>query len=432
MTHFISYHDEFLKLFLFPFVTCNTLDYVSPKLTKFIIENGPEACFMKDNKSCLPAHIACMRHCSPEKLRMLLAVNPAALHAKNDENKTLLDLAKSKATPAHPNYALIDELQKQLAGDISHYDPVIFSTPLPPPPASHSRRQFYNDSNANTVTAPAIVSVASHQPKTYSTAYPPFTSTPSPTGREYHFHYPYSQQPYQRHYLPYPTGAYHAHDKQHEDHTHHSNVGRVSSEDEEADAWNRVRLDSNETWTSPIRRHQSPPPYYPRPISYHHEGGRNDGTMPLGQRSFDSEPFSTYRAVSHQYTPPSVHAYAPYELNSIVRPQKAHKMHDTPTPSWQRKPKSFTLQVSTKSEEPAAKLLLDFSRNLNSSADDNTDTGISIHMGDDVTDVDTSQEARYTHFVRGYPTYHDMHNIVPHGIPNASLDIATAKGITEV
>ena len=107
-------------------------------------------------------------------------------------------------------------------------------------------------------------------------------------------------------------------------------------------------------------------------------------------------------------------------------------MHDTPTPSWQRKPKSFTLQVSTKSEEPAAKLLLDFSRNLNSSADDNTDTGTSIHMGDDVADVDTSQEARYTHFVRGYPTYHDMHNIVPHGIPNASLDIATAKGITEV
>jgi hypothetical protein len=79
-----------------------------------MIDNGAEACFMKDKKGYLPAHVACSRHCSPEKLRMLLAVNPAALYETTNEGKTLLDLANQTATKSHPNYALIDELQRQL------------------------------------------------------------------------------------------------------------------------------------------------------------------------------------------------------------------------------------------------------------------------------------------------------------------------------
>jgi len=69
---------------------------------------------MKDKKGFLPAHVACSRHCSPEKLRMVLAVNPDSLYDKTLKGDTLLSLATSTATKSHPNYALIDELQKQL------------------------------------------------------------------------------------------------------------------------------------------------------------------------------------------------------------------------------------------------------------------------------------------------------------------------------
>lgn len=79
-----------------------------------IIEKGGQACFMKDKKGYLPAHVACSRHCSPEKLRMLLAVNPQSLFDKTNKGETILDLAKSTATKSHPNYALIDELNRQL------------------------------------------------------------------------------------------------------------------------------------------------------------------------------------------------------------------------------------------------------------------------------------------------------------------------------
>lgn len=81
---------------------------------------------MKDKKGYLPAHIACSRHCSPEKLRMLLSVNPTALYDKTNRGETLLTLATSTATKAHPNYALIDELNRQLAAPPSA---------LYPPPA---------------------------------------------------------------------------------------------------------------------------------------------------------------------------------------------------------------------------------------------------------------------------------------------------------
>lgn len=81
-----------------------------------MIDQGGQACFMKDKKGYLPAHVACSRHCSPEKLRMLLAVNPGALFDKTNDGNTLLDLAKKQATKSHPNYALIEELNRQLAG----------------------------------------------------------------------------------------------------------------------------------------------------------------------------------------------------------------------------------------------------------------------------------------------------------------------------
>lgn len=93
---------------------CFFIDYISPRLTQFMVERGRDACFMKDKKGYLPSHVACSRHCSPEKLRMLLAVNPAALTARTRDGHTLLSLATDTATKSHPNYALIDELNLQL------------------------------------------------------------------------------------------------------------------------------------------------------------------------------------------------------------------------------------------------------------------------------------------------------------------------------
>lgn len=79
-----------------------------------MIERGSRACFMKDRKGYLPTHVACSRHCSPEKLRMLLSANPAALFATTEEGNTLMSLATNTATKSHPNYALIDELNRQV------------------------------------------------------------------------------------------------------------------------------------------------------------------------------------------------------------------------------------------------------------------------------------------------------------------------------
>jgi hypothetical protein len=70
---------------------------------------------MKDKKGYLPAHVAASRHCSPEKLRMLLAVNPGSLRETTADGETLMSLATSTATKSHPNYALIDELHRQHA-----------------------------------------------------------------------------------------------------------------------------------------------------------------------------------------------------------------------------------------------------------------------------------------------------------------------------
>lgn len=96
-----------------PLHICYT-DYMSPQLTKLMVENGKRACFMVDKKGYLPAHIACSRHCSPVKLQMLLDVYPAALYHATNDGQTLLSLATSTATVAHPNYRLIEYLQTLL------------------------------------------------------------------------------------------------------------------------------------------------------------------------------------------------------------------------------------------------------------------------------------------------------------------------------
>ncbi|ACI65680.1 predicted protein [Phaeodactylum tricornutum CCAP 1055/1] len=90
-------------------------DYISPKVTKMMIDHGHQACYMQDKKGYLPAHVACSRHCSPEKLRMLLSVYRGSLYEKANEGETLLSLATSTATKSHPNYALIEELRLQLS-----------------------------------------------------------------------------------------------------------------------------------------------------------------------------------------------------------------------------------------------------------------------------------------------------------------------------
>lgn len=79
-----------------------------------MIQAGAQACFMKDRKGYLPAHVACSRHCSPEKLQLLLNANPASLFATTNDGHTLLSLATSTATKSHPNYALIDDLRNRL------------------------------------------------------------------------------------------------------------------------------------------------------------------------------------------------------------------------------------------------------------------------------------------------------------------------------
>jgi hypothetical protein len=72
-----------------------------------MIEHGQQACFKRDKKGYLPAHVACSRHCSPEKLLMLLAANPDSLTSRTNDGHSLLSLAMSTATKSHPNYALV-------------------------------------------------------------------------------------------------------------------------------------------------------------------------------------------------------------------------------------------------------------------------------------------------------------------------------------
>jgi hypothetical protein len=280
-----------------------------------MIEHGADACFMKDKKGFLPAHVACMRHCSPEKLRMLLAVHPNALYEKTNDQQTLLDLASHKATKAHPNYALIDELNKQLAGDVSHYDPVVFSTP--PPHRSNPPRTHRGPPPA-VVTTTAYPHRPSYLPpppcrSSYGYAPPPYM-TPA-AGGEYRGYYspPPSQHPYSYQYQQPQTMPY-------------MMAGRVSSEDEDVEVgdWNRSRLGSNETWNS-----VSEPPHCPayspggaeshRGCTHFHDADRGD--------SYHRPP----------YWPPE----------SVVSPPRRKR----------------------KKPDPAAHLLLHFSRTLETTGD---------------------------------------------------------------
>ena len=79
-----------------------------------MIQRGKQSCFMIDKKGFLPAHVACSRHCSPEKLDMLLQVNPNSLTAITNSGDTLLSLATKNATKSHPNYALVNDIRRRL------------------------------------------------------------------------------------------------------------------------------------------------------------------------------------------------------------------------------------------------------------------------------------------------------------------------------
>lgn len=114
---------------------CNETDYISVRLTRMMIDNGKAASFMRDKKGWLPAHVACNRHCSPEKLQMLLAANPGALFSKTDDGETLDSLARTSATKSHPNYALIEELNRQLGAVLAPQQPD-FTSPVASLPAT--------------------------------------------------------------------------------------------------------------------------------------------------------------------------------------------------------------------------------------------------------------------------------------------------------
>jgi hypothetical protein len=79
-----------------------------------MVDLGSKACFMKDNYGRLPAHVACSRHVSPDKLKMLLAVNPGVLFIHDNNGHDLLGLALYHATKTYPSYALIAELMLQI------------------------------------------------------------------------------------------------------------------------------------------------------------------------------------------------------------------------------------------------------------------------------------------------------------------------------
>jgi hypothetical protein len=110
-TDLVNLMDSWFCLVVTPY---HALDYISPRLTATMIQYGRRACFMRDKKGFLPAHVACSRHCSPEKLEMLLQVNSASLFAETHDGRTLLVLAKSTATKSHPNYALISEIERRV------------------------------------------------------------------------------------------------------------------------------------------------------------------------------------------------------------------------------------------------------------------------------------------------------------------------------
>lgn len=89
-------------------------DYISAKLCRKMLILRPDAAKMRDKKGWLPIHVATSRHCSPEKLDMLLEAYPESLTKTTNDGKTPLMLAKSTATKQHPNRTLLKALEERL------------------------------------------------------------------------------------------------------------------------------------------------------------------------------------------------------------------------------------------------------------------------------------------------------------------------------
>ncbi|KAL7562251.1 hypothetical protein ACA910_004057 [Epithemia clementina (nom. ined.)] len=142
-------------------------DYINARLVNLMIKRGSQACFMRDKKGWLPAHVACSRHCSPDKLRMLLNVNPAALHERTYAGETLLKLASAGATRSHPNFALIEELHRYLNESfVQHQPPQLHPYVGPAPqaqfhysnPPSHLSQHFASPAAPPQVTSEELSS----------------------------------------------------------------------------------------------------------------------------------------------------------------------------------------------------------------------------------------------------------------------------------
>ena len=89
-------------------------DYISAELCRKMLTLRPDAAKMRDKKGWLPIHVATSRHCSPEKLDMLLKAYPESLTETTNDGKTPWMLAKSTATKQHPNRTLLKALEERL------------------------------------------------------------------------------------------------------------------------------------------------------------------------------------------------------------------------------------------------------------------------------------------------------------------------------
>jgi len=165
---------------------------------------------------------------------MLLAVNPGSVHETTNAGETLLSLAQSTATKSHPNYALIDELHRQLNG----------GRPSAPSNASPNAAAATTRTTTTTAIAPAPAV--------------PAEVARTPSRSQYH------------HYHPDSTTAFH-----HYHHYHHHNPGHhndydegyhhgvaVSSDPSDTSSV-RGRLDSNDSnrsWPNHPQQQLSPAP----------------------------------------------------------------------------------------------------------------------------------------------------------------------------
>lgn len=116
-------------------------DYLSSGLIQTMIQRGKKATEMKDKNGWLPIHVACSRHCSPEKLEMLLKAYPDSLHKKTHDGETPMSLATSTATSSHPNHKLIQALQCFLQRYPHRHDRISPSTSIRDEPSIPRKRK---------------------------------------------------------------------------------------------------------------------------------------------------------------------------------------------------------------------------------------------------------------------------------------------------